>query len=66
MTEQKADSNTGLSIMDFSWSKGYSVNDGVKSDLYLGTAFELYYPSADDIVHKLNSLDLAAKCLKIF
>ena len=44
-----------------SWPKAQSVNDGVKTDSYLGTAFQLYYPSVDYLVSRLNSLGPTAK-----
>ena len=45
MTKKKADSNTPQLTN--------SVNYGINSDSYLGTAFILPYVSADDIVHAI-------------
>ena len=36
-------------IMDLSFPKGLSVNDGVLNDTYLGTDFQMHYPSVDSI-----------------
>ena len=54
MTKEKSDSNTRHTIIYPSWPKVQSVNDGVKTDSYLGNAFQLYYPSVDDLVSRLN------------
>ena len=34
---EKPDSSTRRTIINLSWPKGQSVNDGVKNDSYLGT-----------------------------
>ena len=61
MTREKAGSNTRRTIIDLSWPKGLSVNDGVSSSVYLDTQFELKYPSIDLMVNRLNALGPAAK-----
>ena len=61
----KSGSDRRRVIMDLSWPKGEEVNDGVNNNTYLGTQFQLHYPSVDDIVHKLNSLGPAAKIFKV-
>ena len=61
MTRDKSGSDRKRVTMDFSRPKGEGVNDGVNNNIYLGTQFQLHYPSVDDIVHKLNTLGLAAK-----
>ena len=37
-------------IMDLSWPKGRSVNDGIFKDHYLGNACLVHYPSLDDFL----------------
>ena len=51
--------------MDLSWHKGFSVNDGVKRDQYLGTYFTLHYPSLDNITNRLKHLGPQALVYKI-
>ena len=36
--------------MDLSFPKGCSINDGVLKDSYLGTNFQMHYPSVDSII----------------
>ena len=43
MTREKAGSTTTPTIIDLSWPKGASVNDGVLKDSYLGTDFQMHY-----------------------
>ena len=54
MTRDKQDSNNKRTIMDLSWPKGASVNDGVSKELYLGTSYTLHYPSVDNITAALR------------
>ena len=42
--------------MDLSFPKGFSINDGVLKDTYLGTNFQMHYPSIDSIIRTLNEL----------
>ena len=37
-----------------SFPKGLSVYDGVLKDTYLGTNFQMHYPSVDSIIRILN------------
>ena len=60
MTREKNGSDKRRTIIDLSWPKGLSVNDGVTKDPYLGTHFEMHYPSVDHIVDQLNHLGPAA------
>ena len=50
MTRDKSDSNSRRTIMDLSFSKGLSVNDGVLNNTYLRTKFSMHYPSVDSII----------------
>ena len=65
MTRDKQDSDKKITIMDLSWTKGGSVNDGVSKDLYLGTSYTLHYPSIDNITAALHRLCPGAKIFKI-
>ena len=56
MTRDKQDSVKKRTIMDLSWPKGHSVNDGVSKEKYLGTAYTLHYPSVDNITADLCRL----------
>ena len=47
----KQNSISKRTIMDLSWPKGASVNDGVKKNVCLGTEYELHYPSVDTITN---------------
>ena len=58
MTREKPDSEVRRTIVDLSWPKKFSVNDGVTKDKYLGSSFVLNYPSLDDIVNS-NSTFIA-------
>ena len=51
-----ADLDSKHTIIDLSCPKGLSVNDGACRDTYLGTKFQLYHPSIDDIVYQLYTL----------
>ena len=51
-------------IFDLSFPKGYSVNDGVLKDSYLGTKFQMHYPTVDTIVNTLNNLGPGANIFK--
>ena len=65
MTRDKQDSDKKRTIMDLSWLKGYSVNDGVSKEKYLETAYSLHYPSIDNITAALRRLGPGAKLFKI-
>lgn len=36
-------------IVDLSWPQGYSVNDGISKDRYLGEVIELHYASVEEV-----------------
>ena len=65
MTRAKSDSDSRRTIMDLSFPKGYSINDGVLKDKYLGTNFQMHYPSIDSIIRTLNELGPAAAIIKV-
>ena len=49
LVRDKQNSTSKRVIMDLSWPKGASVNNGVAKDIYLGTPYQLNYPSVDSI-----------------
>ena len=65
MTRDKQDSLQKRTIMDLSWPKGLSVNNGVDKDKYLDTTYTLNYPSVDNITASLCKLGPAAQLFKI-
>ena len=65
MTRDKPDSDTRRTIVDLSWPKGQSVNDGVQKDKYLGSDFVLNYPSVDDIVKRIIELGPGSLLYKV-
>ena len=65
MTRDKAGSNTRRTIIDLSWPKGASVNDGVLKDSYLGTDFRMHYPSVDTIIQQVIETGPAARIFKV-
>ena len=64
MTRDKSSSECRRTIFDLSFPKGYSVN-GVLKDSYLGTKFQMHYPTVDTIVNTLNNLGLGANIFKV-
>ena len=60
MTRPKSNSAVRRTIIDLSWAKGSSVNDGVSKITYLGTDFQLHYPSVDLVFRTLNQLGAGA------
>ena len=51
--------------MDLSFPKGFSINDGVINYTYLGTNFQMHYPSIDSIIRTLNELGPSAEIFKV-
>ena len=50
MTREKSRSDSCRAIIDLSFPKGSSLNDGVAKNSYLGTEFQMHYPSVDSII----------------
>ena len=65
LVRDKQNSTSKRTIMDLSWPKGASVNNGVAKDTYLGTPYELNYPSVDSITNSLRNLGPSAQIYKI-
>ena len=65
MTRDKQDSIQKRTIMDLSWPKGLSINNGVDKNTYLSTQYLLNYTSIDNITASLCKLGPAAQLFKI-
>ena len=65
MTREKSDSDSRRTIMDLSFPKGLSVNNGVLDNTYLGTTFQMHYPSVDSIIRTLNDIGHSAHIFKV-
>ena len=52
-------------IIDLSWPKGRSVNDGVDKNTYMGSDFRLTFPTIDDLTSELVKLGKGAHIYKI-
>ena len=65
LARDKQNSSSKRTIMDLSWPKGASVNDGVQKNTYLGTEYDLHYPSVDIITNSLRNLGTSAQIYKI-
>ena len=65
LTRDKPNSTNRRVILDLSFPLGHSVNEGVPKNKYLGTYFQLSYPSIDDMVSKLKQLGPEALIYKI-
>ena len=65
MTRPKADLHVRSTIIDLSWPKGQAVNDGVGKQSYLGSEFQLKYPSVDSTIRTLNNLGPSCSIFKI-
>ena len=65
MTRARQDSDKKRTIMDLSRPPNFSVNAGIKKDIYLNTIYSLHYPSIDNITESLVKLGPAAQLYKI-
>ena len=65
MKRSKDNSDKKRIVLDLSWPKGCSVNDGVTPDVYLDTYFKLTYSSIDDITNTLKKLGPWAMLFKV-
>lgn len=52
---EKKDSEERRVILDLSYPKGKSVNDGIEKGQYLGEEFKLMYPTVDSLVEIIKS-----------
>ena len=60
-TRQKKDSMDRRVILDLSWPRGESVNDGIPKDQYCGESISLKYPTVDTLTKRVY--DLGKNCL---
>ena len=65
MTRPKPNSATRRVIIDLSWPKGASVNDGVNKTSYLGSDFKLTFPTIDHLTSELKKLGRGAHIFKV-
>ena len=65
MTRYKPNSHHRRVIIDLSWPLGESVNAGIDKHTYLGSDFELTFPSIDDITNELKCLGRGALLYKV-
>ena len=65
MTREKSGTTKRRAIVDLSWPHNFSVNSGVAKNKYLGTYFELRYPSIDNIVQAVKEVGPSALMFKI-
>ena len=65
LVRDKQNSSSKRTIMDLSWPKAASVNDGVMKNVYLGTEYELHYLSVDTITNLLRNLGTSPQMYKI-
>ena len=65
LVRDKQNSTAKRTIMDLSWPKGASVNNGVAKDVYLSTHYELKFLSVDVITNSLRNLGPSAQMFKI-
>ena len=65
MTREKSGTTKRRAIVDLSWPHNLSVNVGVAKNKYLGTYFELRYPSIDNIVQAVKEVGPSTLMLKI-
>ena len=56
MTHEKSGTTKRRAIVDLSWPHNLSVYAGVAKHKYLGTYFELRYPSIDNIVQAVKEV----------
>ena len=60
----KATIDERRAIVDLSWPKGTSVNDGISKDLYLGQVIELHYASVEQVCRMVLKVGLGAHIYK--
>ena len=63
MTRHKPDSSNRRVIIVLSWPGHYSVNDSIDKHVYMGSNFNLIFPTIDD--HELVKLGKGAYIFKM-
>ena len=56
MTRPKKDSLVRRLVVDLSWPRGLSINDGIPSNEYLGRSIDLTLPTVDYMAERVQSL----------
>ena len=56
MTRPKKDSLVRRLVIDLSWPRGLSINDGIPSNEYLGRSIDLTLPTVDYMAERVQSL----------
>ena len=56
MTRPKKDSDVRRIVVDLSWPRGYSVNDGIHKNEYLGSPINLKLPTVDYMADRVRAL----------
>ena len=65
MTREKSGSQNRRVIVDLSWPKHASVNTGIDKASYLGTEFNLTFPTIDNITGELKKLGRGCHLYKV-
>ena len=65
MTRPKPNSDNRWVILNLSWPKGLSVNDGVDKNSYMGSDFKHTFHTIDDLTSELVKLGRRAQIYKI-
>ena len=65
MSRDKSGSHNRRVIIDLSWPKGSSINDGIHKDSYLGTDSSLSFPTVENITDALKHLGKGSHLFKI-
>ena len=63
-SQPKKDSESRRFIMDMSFPKNESVNDGIPKDTYMGLNITLKYPTVDVVARKIFSISINCKAYK--
>ena len=65
MTRSKPNSDRCRVIVDLSWPIGESVNAGIDKNMYLGSQFDLNFPSVDHITEEAKHVGRGALLYKV-
>ena len=65
MSRPKPNSDAHCVIMDLSWPKRASVNDGIDKNGYLGSDISLTFPTTDHLTAELTKIGKGAHIFKI-
>ena len=65
MSREKSGSTNRRVIIDLSWPRDNSVNSGIDKDSYLGTEFNLTFPTIDHIVNEVKQAGRGCHVFKV-